>query len=215
MINSINRESDIMKEISLVVTPKGTSAFFPLLQGGFTLKVLVGCSIKDLLCGQFNIAPDYVEERISTVFLDARPVDKVESAFIINGSKLALSGAMPGLVGATFRRGGPISSFRSSITHRNETVSRDTQEGFIVLKLFNLLIKELGPIFLKQGIWIQNDKLHAFVKQLPDKFSKELKEIEIDGRRTNLKKIAESHVKQMSDSVQLKILTYPEVERHN
>ncbi|MCP4349944.1 MAG: endonuclease/exonuclease/phosphatase family protein [Desulfobacterales bacterium] len=61
------------------------------------LKVQVGCSIRSLLCKQTDVASDYVDERISTVFLDGKPVDDVDSAIVKNGSVLALSAAMPGL----------------------------------------------------------------------------------------------------------------------
>ncbi len=204
-----------MTDISLAVTNKGIPAFFPLLQRGFTIKAQVGCSIQDMLCRQFNINPDYIEERISTVFLDAKPVDDVESAIIRNGAILALSAAMPGLVGATLRRGGPISSFRSTITYSEKAECSDRQEGFVILKLFNLLLKELGPNFLKQGIWIPKNHLHEFVKQLPDIFSVELKKIEIDGRRSELKTLAEPDVMPLTETIRFRVSTNVEVEAHN
>jgi len=72
------------------------------------ISATVGCSIKNLLCNQFDITPEYLSDRISTIFLNGKPVDDVESAIIKDNSILALSGAMPGLVGATFRKGGGV-----------------------------------------------------------------------------------------------------------
>ena len=55
--------------------------------------------------------------------LDGKPVDDIGAALVQDGSTLALSAAMPGLVGATLRRGGAYSSFRSAITY-HETGER-------------------------------------------------------------------------------------------
>ncbi len=125
----------------------------------------VNCSIKDMLCNQFNVAPDYLSERISTIFLNGKPVDSVETAIIQDGDVLALSGAMPGLVGATFRKGGALSIFRSSITHRsNEDQIDKPVKGMITLKLFNLLVPEMGHLFLEKGLRITaGDLCDAFL----------------------------------------------------
>jgi hypothetical protein len=86
--------------------------FFQLLQQGFAVKVQAGCSVKTLLCEQLGLSPEYLEERIQTIFLDGRPVDDVNSAIIEDGSTLALSAAMPGLAGATLRKGGYYAPMR-------------------------------------------------------------------------------------------------------
>src|SRR3989304_1732354 len=114
-----------------------TSEFFQLLQRGFMLKAQVGCSIKRFLCEQVGLSPEYIAEKIQTVFLDGRPVDDLDSAIIKDGARLALSAAMPGLVGATMRRGGIYSSFRNTITHRETGARYAIGEGFVHLKLFN------------------------------------------------------------------------------
>ena len=93
-----------------------------------------------------------MDGRISTIFIDSKPVDDLNTAVIEDGATLALSCAMPGLVGAVMRRGGLLSSFRSGISY-SHTVKKDTlRPGCIRVKLFNMLIKELGPVFLKAGI---------------------------------------------------------------
>jgi hypothetical protein len=145
-------------------------SFFQLLQQGFAVKAQAGCSVKTLLCQQLGLSQEYLEERIQTIFLDGRPVDDVNSAIIEHGSTLALSAAMPGLAGATLRKGGYYAPMRSQISYRQVTTSKPLQEGMIFLKLFNLVLKELGPTFLKQGVWINGKDLSDFFKRQPDNF---------------------------------------------
>jgi len=41
---------------------------------------------------------DYVTQRISTIFLDGKPVDDIDTLLVRDGAVLSLSAAMPGLV---------------------------------------------------------------------------------------------------------------------
>ncbi len=97
-------------------SPDRYSSFFQFLQGGFFLGASVGCSIHELLCEQLGLGEEYVLQRITTLFLDGKPVDDIDSAVVRDGATLSLSAAMPGLVGAAMRRGGAFASLRSSIT---------------------------------------------------------------------------------------------------
>ena len=120
------------------------------------VKAQVGGSIKNLLCEQFKMEANYLDERIKTIFLDGKPVDDVETAAVDDGSSVALSAAMPGLAGPTFRRGGTLAAFRSGITYQAEGAFADTREvGMVNIKLFNMIVSELGPLFLKDGIWVK------------------------------------------------------------
>ena len=74
------------------------------------MKVKVGCSISELFSGQFNISPEYFKDRVQTIFLEGNPVDDTRTAIVKDGSHIAISGAMPGLVGAVLRKGGFYSS---------------------------------------------------------------------------------------------------------
>lgn len=134
------------------------------------MKAQVGCSIKTLLCRQLGLSPEYVEKRIQTIFLDGRSVDDLNSAVVEDGSTLALSAAMPGLAGATLRKGGYYAPMRSQISYREVTTSKPLEEGTILLKLFNLPLKELGPTFLKRGVWIKGKDLSDFFERQPDDF---------------------------------------------
>ena len=148
----------------LVVKDKMVPIFFQLLGHGFNLKVQTGCSVKELLCRQFGIPEDYLAERIQTIFLNAKVVDDVSSATVNEGCTLALSGAMPGLVGAILRSGGFYASMRSQISYDQNNLSSSPIAGKITLKLLNLVVKELGPAFLEKGIWFNGGKLQEFIK---------------------------------------------------
>ena len=165
--------------------------FFTLLQRGFMVKVQAGSTIKSLLCRQFGLSPEYLEERIQTIFLDGKPVDDLDHAVVKNGSTLALSGAMPGLAGATLRKGGYYAPMRSQISYKEESAPEPHEEGMIFLKLFNLLLKELGPFFFKRGIWVKGKDLSDFFKRQPDDFWAGCREAKLDGEKIDLEMLKE------------------------
>jgi hypothetical protein len=163
--SSANKSGDIPAQtLSIVVKDEMVPFFFQLLGHGFSMNVQTGCSVKDLLCQQFGISEDYLDERIKTIFLNAKVVDDVSTANVTEGSTLALSGAMPGLVGAILRSGGFYASMRSQISFDQNKPSSLPGVGKITLKLLNLVVKELGPAFLEKGIWFNGGKLQEFIK---------------------------------------------------
>ncbi len=127
-----------------------TEPFTLLFQSGVSIRCITGVSIEQLLIDQLGIQRDYLEKRLSTVFLDGSPVDDIGEASIASGMTLALSSSMPGLAGATLRRKGMLSSMRRSITyHRGNERPEKANEGFVTIKLFNVLAKEIGPVLTK------------------------------------------------------------------
>jgi hypothetical protein len=151
------------QDLSLFVKSKLIPFFFQLLGQGFLVNVPANCSIRDLIIDCLGIPNDYLEERIQTLFLNGSVVDDLNSCNIKEGSTLALSGAMPGLAGAVLRRGGFYASFRRTITHNDSPSRIDKDNHWIVLKLFNMIVKELGPGFLEKGIWMEGEKLQKFL----------------------------------------------------
>lgn len=120
-----------------------------LWQEGIEIPVEVGCSIKELLCEQLGIDEDYLQKRITVIFLDSSPVDDIDSAIVSDRSVVALSAQLPGLVGAAMSRKGLISPFRSSISAKAKEKATKSK-GTIRLKLFNALIDELGTSISKK-----------------------------------------------------------------
>jgi hypothetical protein len=135
-------------------------AFFPLLQKGFFLEITTA-NLNDLLCQTCGMDPVEVKDRIQTVFLNGKPVDDLTTVNVQDGDCLALSAAMPGLVGATMRSGGVLAGFRHSISHRPAAARSGAQGGRLSMKLFNLLIKEIGPHLLQHGILVDAEDLRT------------------------------------------------------
>jgi len=142
-----------------------------LLQKGCYVRVQAGCSMRDLLCGQFQISPDYVKYEIKVIFLDYSPVDDLDTAIIKDGSIVALSAAMPGLVGAAMRRDG-LSWMRSSITYHEDGTGQDVEEGLVHIKLFNQVMADLGESFLLRGVYVNSLFLADFFSRFSDDFWK-------------------------------------------
>lgn len=160
----------------------GVAAFLPILQKGFKVNAPAGVSIRDLLCRQFELKPDYVEDRIRTAFLNGKPVDDFSTAFIDNDATLALSAAMPGLVGATFRKGGYLAAFRGTITHKWADAIVEDRSVSVSIKLFNLLAKEIGLIFLKRGILLGSNAAAQFFSDPPEVFRKDCRGVRVNGQ---------------------------------
>ncbi|HET9595444.1 MAG TPA: hypothetical protein VFP65_07675 [Anaeromyxobacteraceae bacterium] len=138
------------------------------LQRGVTVPARVPCTVAAFLVGQLGVEPAYVEQRISSMFLDGQVVDDPEAAVIREGSILALSAALPGLVGATLRKGGYYAAMRSDITLAPEDAAggEPAGSGAIRLKLFNLVLEELAPAVLGRGILLPHDEAVALLEAL-------------------------------------------------
>lgn len=156
----------LMETLALQLAPDQLNAFFPLLQRGVNIPATVGCSLRSLLCDQFSIPADYVTDRITTIFLNNRPVDNLDSTIIEDGSRVTLSAAMPGLVGATMRRGGFYAALRQGISHIDNSCQVADKQGIVRLKLFNLLLSELGPPILACGLLLERDELNKLLQSL-------------------------------------------------
>jgi len=184
-------DNSSLTQLRLVADDSHIPSFFQLLQDGFMVKGLTGCSINSFLTQQLGISPEYITERIHSIFLEGKPVDNLDSAIVHDGSHLSLSAAMPGLVGATMRRGGSYGTLRSSITYNESDPHCEIAEGCVHLKLFNLLMKELGPDLLRRGLYLRSSHLAGFLSGQPLEFWQVCKEIFLNGkpvRRDQLEK---------------------------
>jgi uncharacterized membrane protein len=169
-----------------MVDSKLVPLFFQLLGHGFSVRVQTGNSVKELLCGQLGIHEDYLAQRIKTVFLNARVVDDVNTAMVDRDATLALSGAMPGLVGAIMRSGGFYAKMRSQISHEKDTSIALLKDSRVTLKLWNLVVKELGPTFLERGIWIQGIEVGSLIERHWDALKAGCRSAEIDEKSATI-----------------------------
>jgi hypothetical protein len=162
-LKNMEAPSSEMQRVSLGIEAHLISRFLKLIEHGFRMKIKTGRTVRELLCGQLGVSEDYLDNRIQTIFLDGKAVDDADNAWVNAGSRLALSAAMPGLVGATFRKGGRYAALRSSISYSKTKTSGVRGKGKITLKLFNMVAKELGPVFLRNGVIIDGNTFQNFV----------------------------------------------------
>ena len=155
-----------MEIVPLKLEENRISLLYPFLQKGIFVKVRLGCSIPSLLCDQLGLNPDYVKNRVQTAFLNGKPVDDFDSAVVGEGAVLTLSGAMPGLAGATLRKGGFYSAMRAALSHQENHERKEGKEGFITIRIFNILLSELAPVLRDQGIYLGKEDLDDFEKSL-------------------------------------------------
>ncbi len=146
-----------------------------LVQEGFALYGLEGQSIRDFMRSSLGMADAYIEGAVSTVFLDYKPVDDLDSAVISPGCLVSLSAAMPGLVGAVMRRNSPYASFREGISHdgqMDEEVAAAARPCLVRVKLFNSIMREHGPCLLQSGILVEASRLATLLgNPLPKGYS--------------------------------------------
>ena len=165
------------------LSPEGIPSFFPLLQKGFMVKARVGVSVQTFLGDHVGLSPEYLRDRVKTIFLDGKSVDDLDKTLIPDGSRLALSAALPGLAGAVLRRGSPFAGLRSRVVEGEKDLPGKPAEGFVYLKLFNLLLPELGPVFLRKGILIPREDFQEFWESLPGDMRERLEEtIRVEGK---------------------------------
>jgi len=167
----------------LNLSPGQIPSFFPLLQKGFMAKARVGVSVRTFLGHHIGLSPEYLRDRVKTIFLDGKSVDDLDKTLILDGSRIALSAALPGLAGAILRRGSSFAGLRSRVAEGKKDLPGKPEEGFVYLKLFNLLLPELGPLFLRKGILISCEDFQEFWESLPGDIRKRLEEtIRVEGR---------------------------------
>ncbi len=165
-----------LDKIELLPSVKQIPRFCALMQKGCFVKVQTGCSLSDLLCDQFKISPGYIKSEIKVIFLDNSPVDDLDKAIIKDGGVLALSAAMPGLVGAAMRRDG-LSWMRNAITYHENESRHEKQEGIVNMKLFNQVMADLGESFIRRGVYLKSTFLAWFLKRFSEEFWMDIKQV--------------------------------------
>jgi hypothetical protein len=177
--------------IVFIVDEPSVAYFFLLLQRGVTIRSRIGCSVSAFLREEIGADIETIE-KIQSVILDGKPVDDLEAAVIKDGSVLALSAAMPGLVGATLRRGGLYSSFRSPITYHETGEECVRGDGLIQIKIFNLLMAELGPGLLQKGVIIRSEDFIRFAAEQSQEFWRGCRQISLDGKPSDAAKMQDA-----------------------
>jgi len=155
--------------LAFIVDGPLVARFFLLLQQGVKIGRRIDLSVDVFLRQEIGATPETIE-KIQSIMLDGKPVDDIGSSLLHDGSTLALSAAMPGLVGATLRRGGTYSSFRSGITYHETGTASAPGEGWVNVKIFNLLMAELGSDLLRTGVLLRSSDLLGFLMERAEEF---------------------------------------------
>ena len=149
-----------MPQATTVPVTLTRGAFRAILQRGVGIPLSGEVTVRVFLQEILGLDPEYVEEKLQTVFLDGQPVDDFDGPAVRPGAVLALSGAMPGLAGATMRRGGYYSRMREGITHgRIDTPEEAGESRFVVVKLFNRPLEDLADAVAARSLLVPADAL--------------------------------------------------------
>jgi hypothetical protein len=187
----MNQQNATRLEITL--QPKLLDLFLPIFQQGVWVRGVLGCSIRSFLNTCVKLDDDYIDRRIQTFFLNHKPVDNIDSAVVQNQDTLALSTAMPGLLGAMLRKGSYYAAMRRSISQQEEKQTATAQEGLVRLRLFNFLIKEIGPNLLKQGVWVEEDHLRPCLDYIAIRFRSQGLDIKVDEEHKKIEELSSIH----------------------
>jgi hypothetical protein len=194
--------------LDLTMTRDALHHLFLLMQDGFSLRIACPCTLLTFLTEKMGLERAFIEERIQTIFLNGKPVDDLVSATVGNGSSLALSAAMPGLVGAAMRRGGYYGALRSSITHRGEPGPVGAG-GMVRVKLFNLLLEEMGPGLLESGILVAGPDVAGFLGRQEASFWDGCTQILLNGSPLDRKGLLEKGSLSGHETVLVRAKTVP------
>lgn len=166
-----------------------------VLQEAFQVACLDGGSIREFLCIQMQICGDYTEKRIQTIFLNGKPVDDVDVATLHEGERLAMSAAMPGLVGATMRKQGFFAKMRNGISYDAEgNKEPEIEKGkpcLVTVKLFNFLAVELARDFLIRGVFFPAERFRTLLKRRPESFFEQVDGVTMNGSPVAIRELAE------------------------
>jgi len=170
------------KHLTITVSAEQLPKFFQLLEQGFLLESSVGCSLRDFICERLGVNEEYLANSVQTIFLNHNPVDDIDTALIQEGSTVALYAAMPGLAGATLRKGGQFAAMRNQISCQTGTACKSDQQTMVTVKYFNAVVKDLGEDQLKNGIRIKDSNFIWFVDKHIQALQAHIRSAMLDGK---------------------------------
>jgi hypothetical protein len=169
--------------LDLVLCDNCLPTFSPLLQRGVMVQLNSEVILRHFLYHHLGLSPEFVEDYLTTIFINGKPVDDLDQATLRGDDTLALSAAMPGLVGATMRRQGLVASLRSGISHRpEERLEPESSSNTLTLKLFNLMIEAIGPAILENGVLLSKEQWEQFLQRAGLNLWDRCRTVRIDGQ---------------------------------
>lgn len=157
----------------------GFACLNPLLRTGVDVAVPGPLSVRELLCTVLELAPEFVERRVATLFLNNHPVDDLDATQVRPGDTMALAAAMPGIAGITMRRNSPVKALRADISCAQTAAGgQPCQAGAVTVKLFNFIALEAGPGLLSRGVVAPAQDLARVLREC----SRQVTAITLDGQ---------------------------------
>lgn len=154
-----------LPHLHLQVSPSSADFFSTLLQSGIEMVKCSGETIGTLLARLPGFTPQYITERVQTIFINGIANDDLKTS-LCEASTLAISTAMPGLAGAIFRRNSLHATLRT-IPEQAQNQSPKTQNRMITVKIYGAITKEKGSEILAQGAVLPSRNLSAFLSYRP------------------------------------------------
>lgn len=172
-----------MNNIDFSMTHKDLPGWTTLLSGGVTLERTVNLDMRTFITRELNIEDAYLNERIQTIFLNASPVDDVDTAIVRDGIELTLCSAMPGAMGICMRRDSPLKAYRPSITHCEDCEALvDPTPGRIHLKMFNFIAREQGATILGGSVVLDGPRLREHLESRDASFWNNVESVSLNGK---------------------------------
>ncbi|SOB57052.1 conserved protein of unknown function [Pseudodesulfovibrio profundus] len=152
--------------LSLKMKSESRAAWNYILQKGFWIVGPAGNSVRDFVKKTLGYDDDILDEQVRTIFLNNSPVDSIDGVYVEEGAKLALGGAMPGLVGIVMGRDNPYKEFRSGISCKEtEGAGGSSQQVRVFLKIFSTLAVATGTDILTKGLELKAETLRDFLEK--------------------------------------------------
>jgi len=190
--------------IQLKCPGESMNLFMGELQRGFCMEARAG-TVYEFLAETCRMSDEYIAEKIKTVFINGGPVDDIYNTEIKEGDTCAVSGAMPGLVGAMMRMGSPYASMRESITVKPGKSALSGRSIFVKLKLFNMVLSEKGPCFLAGGILLERERVNDLFVNHGGEIFPRCREVLINGSAVEDNRITAGRISGMGKTVMLKV----------
>ncbi|MFZ5501432.1 MAG: hypothetical protein ACOY58_05935 [Candidatus Micrarchaeota archaeon] len=145
-----------------------------------------GATVRSVLSGQLQMNEESLCRGVRAIFLDGKTVAQLDAAHLKTGSTLALSAVLtePFLLrayGDTHTRVARPYEKEESLTGQVYSMKH-----FFYLKLFNLMLDELGPTILSSGVWIEARRFERFLAERPERFWEELQTAMVDDVATTV-----------------------------
>jgi len=179
--------------------------FMQELQKGVYIPSVEGKTLYAFITEDCGISDEYISQKIKTILIDGGPVDDIFNTKIHDGGSCALSGAMPGIVGAMMRMGSPYAAMRESITVKPDKTDNSKKEIKLGLKLFNMILSDKGTEFLKRGVLIEKERVLELFQRHGDTLSSGCSEVVVNGSHFEQKQLVSGELKLAENFVILKV----------